>query len=201
MSYLSTLLGDAYKEGMTEDEISAALEENFKPSKGSASGDESKELAKLKKLLENANSEAAKYKKELRAKQDAAEAEAAERKEYLEKLEARNAELEKNEKVSSLSIQLLAQGYDAETAKNTAIAFVDGDMETFVTNNNSFLEGQKKAMEAELLHNTPRPGAGASNGIEDYSKLIENAREENDPVAAAYYTRLQAQAAAVPNNN
>ena len=200
MSYLQTLLGDAYKEGMTEDEISAALEESIKPSKG-ASGDDNKELAKLKKLLENANSEAAKYKKELRAKQDAAEAEAAERKEYLEKLEARNAELEKNEKVSSLSIQLLAQGYDAELAKNTAVAIIDGDLSTFVANNNTFLEGQKKAMEAELLHGTPRPGAGASNGVEDYSKLIENARQENDPVAAAYYTRLQAQAQATPNNN
>ena len=199
MSYLQTLLGDAYKEGMTEEEISAALEENLnKPTKG-ASSDE-KEMAKLKKLLENANSEAAKYKKELRAKQDAAEAEAAERKEYLEKLEAKNAELERNEKVSSLSIQLLAQGYDAELAKNTATAFIDGDMSTFVANNNAFLEGREKAIKAQILHDTPRPGSGASNGFEDYSKMIEKAHEENDPIQVAYFTRLQAQAQAAATN-
>lgn len=184
--YLETLLGDAFKEDMSLEDISKALE-GIVPQKD--------ESAKLKKLLENANSEAAKYKKELRAKQDAEEAAAAELKEHIAQIEARNAELEKNEKVSSLSIQLLAQGYDAELAKNTATAFIDGDMETFVSNNNKFLEVQKKAMEAELLQQTPRPGSGASTG-NDYSKKLEEARTNGDPVAIAYYTRLQAEASA-----
>ena len=160
--YLETLLGESFKEDMSLEDISAALE-----ALNLQKGD--KETSKLKMLLENANSEAAKYKKELRAKQDEAEAAEAERKERMEFLEARNAELEKNEKVSSLSIQLLAQGYDAETAKNTAMAFVEGDMSTFVENNNKFLETQQKAMEAKLLQNTPRPGSGASTG-NDYAK-------------------------------
>ena len=184
--YLETLLGDAFKEDMSIEDISNALEKL-------APKDESKETAKLKKLLENANSEAAKYKKELRAKQDAEEAAAAELKEHIAQIEARNAELEKNEKVSNLSIQLLAQGYDAETAKNTATAFIEGDMETFVSNNNKFLEVQKKAMEAEILQNTPRPGSGASNG-NDFSKKLEEAKASGDPVAIAYYTRLNAEA-------
>ena len=185
--YLETLLGDAFKEDMSIEDISKALE-NIAPPK-----DDGKETAKLKKLLENANSEAAKYKKELREKQNAEEAAAAELKEHIAQIEARNAELERNEKISSLSIQLLAQGYDAELAKSTANAFIDGDMETFVSNNNKYNETRLKAMEAELLQNTPRPGSGASNGNE-YEKHLADAKANGDPVATAYFTRLIAEA-------
>lgn len=199
MSYLSKLLGEAYKEGMSEEEISAALEA-LKLGENTPSGDDSKELSKLKKLLENANSQAASYKKQLREKQDADEAAEAERKEYLAQLEARNAELEKNEKVSNLTVQLLGQGYDGELAKATATALIDGDMQTYVANSNKFLEIQKKAMEAELLKGTPRPGSGVpQDNVVDYSKKIEEARSEGNNVAVAYYTRLQAEAEATPN--
>ncbi|MBQ2615226.1 MAG: hypothetical protein IJF90_00015, partial [Synergistaceae bacterium] len=68
MSYLSNLLGTAYKEGMTEDELSAALEGlNL-----TAGGDDA-EVLRLKAALSKANSEAADYKKQLRSKQTEAE--------------------------------------------------------------------------------------------------------------------------------
>ena len=51
MSYLSDLLGSAYKEGMTEDEISTALQTV-------GQGNEA-EINRLKAALSKANSEAA----------------------------------------------------------------------------------------------------------------------------------------------
>ena len=55
MSYLSDQLGEAYKEGMTEDEISAALEAKYQSRDA--------EMNRLKNALTKANSEAAEYKK------------------------------------------------------------------------------------------------------------------------------------------
>ena len=61
MSYLSDLLGDAYKEGMTEEEISTALQRA-----GAGAKDNEAEVNRLKAQLSKANSEAADYKKQLR---------------------------------------------------------------------------------------------------------------------------------------
>ena len=54
MSYLSELLGNAYKEGMTEEEISNALQ-----SMGAGVKDSDIEVTRLKAQLSKANSEAA----------------------------------------------------------------------------------------------------------------------------------------------
>lgn len=85
MSYLSDLLGKAYKEGMTEDEISAALETV-------GQGNEA-EVNRLKAALSKANSEAADYKKQLRTKQTDDEAAAAAQKEEHDRLVQENADL------------------------------------------------------------------------------------------------------------
>ena len=69
MSYLSDLLGEAYKEGMTEEEISAALE-------GKKSSSDA-EMNRLKNALTKANSEAAEWKKKVREYQTDEEAKAA----------------------------------------------------------------------------------------------------------------------------
>ena len=88
MSYLSNLLGTAYKEGMTEDELSAALEgQNLTAGTG-----EDAEVTRLKAALSKANSEAADYKKQLRSKQTEAEAAAAQQTEDYDKALRENAE-------------------------------------------------------------------------------------------------------------
>lgn len=88
MSYLSDLLGDAYKEGMTEEEISTALQ-----SAGAGAKDNEAEVNRLKAQLSKANSEAADYKKQLRGKQSEDEAAAAEQKATMDKLTQENADL------------------------------------------------------------------------------------------------------------
>ena len=88
MSYLSELLGNAYKEGMTEEEISNALQ-----SMGAGVKDSDTEVTRLKAQLSKANSEAAEYKKQLRGKQSADEVAAAEQKAAMNKLTEENLSL------------------------------------------------------------------------------------------------------------
>lgn len=190
MSYLSDLLGKAYKEGMTEDEISAALETV-------GQGNEA-EVNRLKAALSKANSEAADYKKQLRTKQTDDEAAAAAQKEEHDRLVQENADLKRSMALSERKAKLLAMGYDESLADETAAAMVDGNMDKVMANQSKYLEVQKKAIQADAMRKTPRPAAGddGSGGSMDYAKKIAEAQASGDYTAAAYYTRLQAQEAA-----
>jgi len=186
MSYLSDLLGSAYKEGMTEDEISTALE-------AVGHGNDA-EVNRLKTALSKANSEAADYKKQLRSKQSDDEAAAAAQKEEHDKLVKENGELKRSIALSESKGKLLAMGYDEKLADETAAAMVDGDMEKVMANQSKYLEAQKKAIQADAMRKTPRPAAGSDDGSGvDYAKKISEAQANGDFTAAAYYTRLQAQ--------
>lgn len=186
MSYLSDLLGKAYKEGMTEDEISAALETV-------GQGNEA-EVNRLKAALSKANSEAADYKKQLRGKQSEDEANAAAQKEEHDRLAQENADLKRSIALSERKAKLLAMGYDESLATETATAMVDGDMDKVMANQSKYLEVQKKAIQADHMRKTPRPAAGSENtGSMDYAKKIAEAQASGNLTAAAYYTRLKAQ--------
>lgn len=188
MSYLSDLLGEAYKEGMTEEEISTALQT------AGAGQSNMAELDKLKAQLSKANSEAADYKKQLRGKQTADEAAAAEQKAAMDKLTQENADLKRSFALSDKKAKLIAMGYDEKLADSTAVAMVDGDMDTVMANQAKFNESREKAIQAELMKKTPRPAAGSEGtGGMDYAKKIEEAQASGNLTAVAYYTRLKAQ--------
>lgn len=193
MSYLSDLLGKAYKEGMTEDEISAALETV-------GQGNEA-EVNRLKTALSKANSEAADYKKQLRGKQSEDEANAAAQKEEHDRLAQENADLKRSIALSERKAKLLAMGYDESLAVETATAMVDGDMDKVMANQSKYLEVQKKAIQADHMRKTPRPAAGSENtGGMDYAKKIAEAQAGGNLTAVAYYTRLKAQEEANQTN-
>lgn len=188
MSYLSDLLGEAYKEGMTEEEISTALQT------AGAGKSNTAELDKLKAQLSKANSEAADYKKQLRGKQTADEAAAAEQKAAMDKLTQENADLKRSFALSDKKAKLITMGYDEKLADSTAVAMVDGDMDTVMANQAKFNESREKAIQAELMKKTPRPAAGSEGtGGMDYAKKIEEAQASGNLTAVAYYTRLKAQ--------
>ena len=188
MSYLSDLLGEAYKEGMTEEEISTALQT------AGAGQSNTAELDKLKAQLSKANSEAADYKKQLRGKQTADEAAAAEQKAAMDKLTQENADLKRSFALSDKKAKLITMGYDEKLADSTAVAMVDGDMDTVIANQAKFNESREKAIQAELMKKTPRPAAGSEGtGGMDYAKKIEEAQASGNLTAVAYYTRLKAQ--------
>lgn len=186
---LKELLGEAYKEGMTFEEVEAALKNITPPDNNAA------EVTRLKAALSKANSEAADYKKQLRGKQSEAEAEAAAKQEEHDKLVKENADLKRSMALAEKKGQLLTMGYDAKLAESTAAAMVDGDMDTVMKNQTQYLEAQKKTILADKMKQTPRPAAGSeSQGEMDYQKKIEEAQASGNYAAAAYYTRLAAQA-------
>lgn len=194
MSYLSDLLGSAYKEGMTEEEISSALE--------TAGRGSDAETDRLKKALSKANSEAADYKKQLRSKQSADEALAAEQKAEHDRLVQENADLKRSMALSERKSKLLAIGYEASLAEETAAAMADGDMDKVIANQAKYLESQKKTIFAGQMRGTPRPASGEEGTGMDYTKQISEAQTNGDLAAAAYYTRLQGMAAIpAPANN
>ena len=188
MSYLSDLLGTAYKEGMTEDEISKALE--------SKNDSNESEILKLKNALNKANSEAADWKKKLREKQTDEEAAKLQKDEEYNKILEENTNLKRSISISEKKAKLLTMGYDEKLANETAVAMVDGDMDKVMNNQAIYLEGQKKEINANRMKNTPRLNQNGSeeNVEKDYDKLISEAKENNDLLGEAYYTRLKAQA-------
>ena len=187
---IKDLLKDAYKEGMTLEDIEKALEGIDLPTDNSA------EVDRLKAALSKSNSEAADYKKQLRTQQAEAKATGTQQKENYDKAMQEIADLKRSIALSEKKAKLLEMGYDADLADKTATAMVDGDMDAVLTNQQTYLEAQKKTMKAEQMRGTARPAAGADNGSMDYEKLIADAQANGDFSAAAYYTRLQAQEAA-----
>ena len=80
---LNVLLGDAYKEGMTADEIVSALEK---------AADPNAEIEKLRNAVTKANGEAAEYKKQLKAKRTDDENAAQEQADKLAEMQKQNCQ-------------------------------------------------------------------------------------------------------------
>ena len=149
MADLKTLLGDKYTDGMTiEDILKLEVEE---PKADTSAYDN------LKKRLDEVASEAANYKKQLRANMTEAEqkalADAEERnalKEELEKLKAEKT-------IAENSKGLVALGYDEKTANEVATAFMNGDFNAVVQAQAKFVDAQKKSVLANAVKQTPIP--------------------------------------------
>ena len=121
--YLKKTLGNKFKEGMSLEDISEALA----ALNDTKIEEESSEVKKYKELLSKANSEAAGYKKELRAKQTEQEAREAEQKEAYEAMQTKLKELEEEKKLSDATAQFVSLGFSSDLAKDTASAYLSGD--------------------------------------------------------------------------
>ena len=190
MSFLSDLLGESYKEGMTEEEISSAL-------KGTviSNADHETELNKYKNGLSKANSEVAEWKRKLKEKQTDEENKRQEKDEAFEKLTQENAALKRSIDLAEKKAKLIGMGYDEKMAEETANAMIDGDMSKVMENQSKYLETQKKTIETELLKGTPRPKDNGNGGKGlDLEKLIAEAQQEGNYAKQAYYNRLKAEA-------
>lgn len=189
MSFLSEFLGDVYKPGMSEEELSKAIE---------------KATGKLKDSVSKANSEAASYRKQaesyreqLKGFQTEQERAANERKEAFEKMEKENADLKRSISLAQRTNELLTQGYTQELAVSAATALVDGDIDSFLKAQKEFTSLVAENAKKELLGSTPYPVVGNNGSVGvDYGKLIEQANSEGRWSEAAYYTRLKAEAEA-----
>lgn len=120
----------------------------------------SKEIEKLKRLLSDANSEAAKYKKELRAKQTADEQAEADRNEKFASMEAELNELRRSKSIDKFTSDFMDLGFDKENAIKVATAHVDGDTDTVFSNLKTQIEALKKASLTEAMNKQ----GGLTNG-------------------------------------
>ena len=153
---LKGLLGDLYKEGMTEAEIETALASLEMPD-GEA---QKKEIEQLKQALSKANSEAAENKRKLREKQTAEEQASEERDRQVKELTEELAALKTEKAVATYTAKFIALGYDPTLAQETAQAMVDGDTEKVFANQQKHQDSQRKKIESELMKKTPTPPAG-----------------------------------------
>ena len=151
---LKDLLGDAYKEEMTAEEIAEALKSVEMPKDNSA------EIEKLKASVSKANSEAAQYKKELNAKLSDDERKAKEDAEKWEKVLKERDELLKEKNISAHKAKFLENGYTPELATQSAEALVDGDFDTVFKLLGEYRANIEKQFKAENVDKMPKPAGG-----------------------------------------
>ena len=153
---IKDLLKDAYKEGMTLEEIETALAGIDLPSDGTA------EIERLKNALSKSNSEAADYKKQLREKMSADEIKAKEDSDKMVELQSKYDALLKESEITKNKARLLALGYEDKLASETAEAIVSGEIDKVFANQKKHLDSVEKKIREEVLTSTPRPTGGNS---------------------------------------
>lgn len=163
MSYLKDLLKDAYKEGMTEEEISKALESMQVSIPVKPEIEKSKEYISLKAAFDKASGQVADYKKQLQAKMTEDEKKAAEQKEAWDNLVKENETLKREKSVADYKSQFLAMGYDDTLAQSTAEALTDGNIATVMKNQSEFAASMEKKIRADIMRGTPDPVGGKSS--------------------------------------
>lgn len=120
------------------------------------------ENEKLKNAQSNASSDAAKYKKLLNERMTEQEKAANEAKELMESLKAENERLKKEQTIASHTAGYLGLGFTDDLAKKAAEATFNQDFSALTETFKAFITAHDKALAADALRNTPRPGAGGA---------------------------------------
>ena len=158
------LLGDAYTEGMSAEDMITALEGITLPT------DDSAEIDRLKTALSKSNTEAANYKKQLKEKMSAEEIKAKEDAERIEELTKERDALLREKTVAGHKAKYISLGYDESLANDTAEALANGEFEKVFANQKKHTEAVEKKIRAEVLKTTPKPEGGT--GSETITKEI-----------------------------
>lgn len=187
MADLQTLLGDAYKEGMTLDEINAALADRELMDKSEMDG------YVPKSLLDKANTEAADYKKKWRGALSEAEQKAQDEKEKQTAMENELNQLRRDSRIAAYEKNYLGLGYDEKSAKEIAEAMFDGEMDTVFMLQKKFQENKERAIKADMMKNMSTAPSGNQATV-DYSKQIAEAQANGNMALAASLIRQQAEA-------
>ena len=169
------LLKDAYKEGMTVEEIEAALADIEFPE------DQSAEVKRLKDALSKSNSENAEWKKKHRDALSEEERKAQEVAEELKQLREQNEKLVRESNLSKHKAKFLGMGYEDALASDAATAMVDGDMEKLFSYQQKHQEALEKKIRADALKGTPKPVPDKVDGamtLENLKKMSAQERLE-----------------------
>jgi hypothetical protein len=169
---LKDLLKDAYKDGMTIEEIETALAEIELPA------DQTPEVERLKAALSKSNSENAEWKKKHREALSEEERKAQETADLIKQLQEENATLVRDSNVSKHKAKFLSMGYDEALASDAATAMVDGDMEKLFSYQQKHQEALEKKIRADALKSTPRPVPDKGDGAMTLEKLRKMSAQE-----------------------
>lgn len=167
---IQELLGSAYKEGMTLDEINAALADRTLLDESQVESIVNNRTAAQKRLLDSANKKLA----EAQKKTNDVGTENADLLARLAVLEDESKEAKKKASIASIKASLIAQGYDEALAEDTAVAMEGNDLAKIIENQGKFLTNKTQALREELMTGTKPPVAGnAATTIskEDFKKM------------------------------
>ena len=170
---IKDLLKDAYKEGMTLEDVETALADIEIPA------DQSSEIERLKSALSKSNSENAEWKKKHREALSEEERKAQEMADRMKQLEEQNAALLRESSVSKHKARFLGMGYEEALAGDAALAMADGDMEKLFSYQLKHQEALEKKIRAEALKGTPKPVPDKKDGAitrEQVSKMSVDER-------------------------
>lgn len=118
------------------------------------------EIARLKRQLDKASSEAADYKKKFRATQSEKEILDAEKAEAQARRDEEFADMKRRLAISDMTEKYVSLGYPVELAKQAAAADVDQDAETRFKIQAQVDAEKKKAWEKEFIASRPQIAAG-----------------------------------------
>jgi hypothetical protein len=177
---IKDLLKDAYKEGMSVEDINKALEGIELPTDNSA------EIERLKNALSKSNSEAAEYKKQLREKKSIEEQKAEEDAEKWNELQSKYDALLKESNVSKNKARLLGLGYDDALATEVAEAMVEGDTEKVFAAQKKHLDSVEKRIREDVLKDTPKPTGGNGKNTMTKEKFREMSPQERYEFSKAH---------------
>ena len=154
MSSLKELLGKAYKEGMSLEEINSALAD--------LTFHTDSDFTNLKNNISKLTSECKEWKTKYQSTLDAGELakqQAEEdRKTMLEELNT----LKRDKNIADLKSQFLGIGYSEELASDTAIATLDGNTAKVLENQKKFADELVANTKKDLIKDNPKP-QGTSN--------------------------------------
>ena len=191
---IKTLLGEAYKDGMTIEEINAALADKEFVDPTTLPKSVSKEV------FDKTASELAKVKKELKALRESSMTDAEKLQAELDK--AKETQANYNKELSKLRAKeiFVTAGLTETDYASILDVVVSEDEETTKTRAKSMVDliaaqkaAAEKAIKAELLKGTPKPKPGEGGSSDgDFDKKIEEARENGDMATVAALIRQRA---------
>lgn len=187
MSSLKELLGKAYKEGMSLEEIDTALAD--------MTFHTDSDFTNLKNNISKLTSECKEWKTKYQSTLDAGElAKQQAEEERANMLNELNL-LKREKNIADLKSQFLGIGYGEELANETAIATLDGNTQKVLENQKKFADELVATTKKNLIKDNPKlqgTGSGNANVMtrETFSKLpprekvdfIANHRDEYDAI-------------------
>lgn len=152
---LDTSTIENFENMSADDKLKALLEQDF------VDTDTEK---KYKDLISKANSEAKKYKDAMRSAEDKLKEHMSdeeriktEEAERYKAIEEENERLKRDMNITKKTAFYQSIGFDGDLAKETAVAFVDGDFDTVEKNHKAAHEAFEKNIRADVVRNNPTP--------------------------------------------